>query len=526
MAVKRSFMRSMSWRRIIVMVLLLAQILITIYFLYSRSQTSHIFNGILLFISIVVALYVGGRHNNPAYRMLWIMIILVFPIFGGIFYLLFNHQAFFGSYQKRLQDATLLVRPFFLYEGSPGEPHSAPPEERDTLSAASREWPDYATQMAYLEKHTGFPVYEHTAVEFLDSGEIFFDRVLAEIDKAEKYIFIESFIIAEGRMFNTLLDKMEEKAKEGVLVRIMYDDIGCFWTLPKHYKQVLNAKGFECTVFGPFRPALSTLQNNRDHRKIISIDGKTAFTGGVNLADEYINEYEKFGHWRDSGVMLRGKGAWSLTLIFLHLWNFSNRIQEDIGAFYPWQEAPCREETDGYVQPYADNPLDKENAGELVYLQIINNSREYLYINTPYLIVDHNIMSALKQAAQSGVDVRIMTPHIWDKRLVHFTTRSYYRELIMAGIKIYEYTRGFNHSKTFASDGKVGTIGTVNLDYRSLYLHFECGTVFYGSRAVLEVKEEFLRTLPSCQEISLEDCKNRAFVRLLQDVARIFAPLM
>ena len=516
MAVKHSFVRSMSWRRIIIALLLIAQILITVYFLYSRSQTSQIITVVLLFISIAVALYVGGRHDNPDYKLLWIMIILVFPVFGGIFYLLFNYQAFFGSFQKRLQRATLLVRPFFLN----------PETQESTLPVASCDWPDYATQMRYLENYAGFPVYKHTAVEFLDSGEAFFERVLEELDKAEKYIFVESFIIAEGRMFNTLLEKMEEKAQEGVLVRLMYDDFGCFWSLPKHYKRILNARGIQCTVFSPFRPALSTLQNNRDHRKIISIDGKTAFTGGVNLADEYINEYEKFGHWRDSGVMLQGEGAWSLSLVFLQLWNFSNKTHEDIEDFYPWKDAPCAEETDGYVQPYADSPTDKENVGEFVYLQVINNAREYLYINTPYFIVDHNVMSALKRAAKSGVDVRIITPHIWDKRLVHFTTRSYYRELIMAGIKIYEYTRGFNHSKTFVADDKVATIGTVNLDYRSLYLHFECGTVLYGSRAVLEVKEEFLHTLPSCQEISLDDCKNRAFVRFLQDVARIFAPLM
>jgi len=224
--------------------------------------------------------------------------------------------------------------------------------------------------------------------------------------------------------------------------------------------------------------------------------------------------------------MLRGEAAWSLTLIFLQLWNSSNKEQEDVSALYPWRDEACPEKSDGYVQPYADSPLDNENVGEHVYLQIINSARDYLYINTPYLIIDDNLMSALKLSAKSGVDIRITTPHIWDKRLVHITTRSYYRELISAGIKIYEYSRGFNHSKTFVCDDKVATVGTTNLDYRSLYLHFECGAVMYGSQAIMQVKDDFLQILPACQEIILDDCKSNALVRMFQEVLRIFAPLM
>jgi cardiolipin synthase len=369
-------------------------------------------------------------------------------------------------------------------------------------------------------------------VEYLKSGEAFFERVLEELDKAEKYIFVESFIMDEGRMLGSILDKLEEKAKAGVTVRIMYDDIGCIFTLPKHYKQSLIARGFQCKVFNPFRAVLSTMQNNRDHRKIISIDGKTAFTGGMNLADEYINEYEKFGHWKDSGVMLQGEAAWSLTLIFFQLWNFCAVSRknpgefDDIDWFYPWSHSECSEETDGYVQPYADNPMDKENVGEQVYFRIINSSKDYLYINTPYLIIDGILLFALKMAAKSGVDVRITTPFIPDKKLVHYTTRSYYGGLIEAGVRVYEYLPGFNHSKTFVSDDMVATVGTVNLDYRSLYLHFECGVILYGSQAVLDVKEDFLNTLPLCREVSAEDCFRRLPVRMLHDVLRIFAPLM
>jgi len=503
----------MFWRRTIVILLILGQLFVMAYYLYSRSQASQFINGALLLISIIVAFYVGSRQYKLAYKMLWITIILIFPLFGGSFYLIFNYQIMSRSFQKNLKTTKQFLRPLFL-------------PSKSILPFACKQFPNYAPQMHYLENHAGFPVCEHTTVEFLDSGEAFFSRVLQEIDKAERYVFVESFILEEGRMLNTILDKLESKMKEGVQVRIMYDDIGCFLTLPKNYRQILIGRGFQCTVFNPFIPVLSTLQNNRDHRKIISIDGKTAFTGGINLADEYINEYEKYGHWRDSAVMLKGEAAWSLTLIFLQLWSSSNRQQENCRALYPWENGPCLVTSDGYVQPYADSPVDDENVGEQVYIQIINNAKNYLYINTPYLIIDDNLLSALKLAAKSGVDVRIVTPHVWDKRLVHITTRSYYRELIAAGVKIYEYSRGFNHSKTFVSDDRVATVGTTNLDYRSLYLHFECGTVLYGSKAVMEVKEDFLRTLPICQEITPTDCKSSAFARMFQEVLRIFAPLM
>lgn len=511
---KKMPIRSKSWRRILVVFLLLVQIFTTVVFLYSTSQAFHNVYVLLTLISILVALFVGGRQDNHAYKTLWIMMILIFPILGGTFYLLLNHQELGGKFRKRLREVTSFVKPHFL-------------KIESRLSLAQVGQPDYAVLMSYLEKYVGFPVYDRTEAEFFDSGEALFARVLEELDKAEKYVFVESFIMAEGLMLDTILDKLEAKAKQGVLVRIMYDDFGCVRTLPKSYTQTLRSRGFQCVAFNPFRPVLSTLQNNRDHRKIISIDGKTAFTGGVNLADEYINEYERFGHWRDSGIMLRGEAAWSLTLVFLQLWGFtSHKVDGDINDFYPWRETPCVQESDGFIQPYADNPMDKENVGEQVYMRIINGAREYLYINTPYLIIDGGILTALKVAAKSGVDVRIMTPFIWDKRLVHYTTRSYYRELIEAGIRIYEYTPGFNHSKTFVSDDRVATVGTVNLDYRSLYLHFECGVVLYDSRAVADVKEDFLRILPVCQEIALEDCRNNVLVRTTQELLRIFAPLM
>ena len=292
------------------------------------------------------------------------------------------------------------------------------------------------------------------------------------------------------------------------------------------YPKKLEKLGIECAVFNPFRPLLTVKQNNRDHRKIASIDGKVAFTGGINLADEYINAYEKHGHWKDSAVMVEGKAAWSFTLMFLEMWEVCKHTDEDFTSYYPWRNSPCDVPSDGFVLPYADSPMDTENVGEHVYLQILNEAKDYVYINTPYLIVDDSMVSALCLAAKRGVDVRIVTPHKWDKKLVHMTTRSYYRELIQAGVKVYEYTNGFIHAKSFVSDDCIATVGTTNLDFRSLYLHFECGVWMYNSTAVMQVKDDFVKTLPICQKITQKDCAANHIVKLTQEILRLFAPLM
>ena len=327
-------------------------------------------------------------------------------------------------------------------------------------------------------------------------------------------------------MWNAVLDILKEKVKQGVKVRLMYDDVGSFFLLPKDYPKQMKKLGIDCVIFNPFRPVLTSVQNNRDHRKITVIDGKVAFTGGINLADEYINAIDKHGHWKDAAVMVEGKAAWSFTLMFLHMWELATGIDEDYTQYYPWTSEPYDIKADGFVQPYADSPMDKENIGEHVYLQIINNAKNYVYINTPYLIIDDSMVSALCLAAKSGVDVRIVTPHRWDKWFVHMTTRSYYRELINAGVKIYEYSIGFIHSKTFVSDDTTATVGSTNLDFRSLYLHFECGMWMYQTDAVMEVKEDFLKTLEVCQEITPKDCKCSIPMRVFQDIMRLFAPLM
>jgi cardiolipin synthase len=453
-----------------------------------------------------------NKHEKAGYKLTWIFIILLFPVFGGIMYVLVlswsNPKMLKASLNRNIQDS----KSAFCLFG-------------DKLPDFTEAYPQFRTHAYYLQKKAGFPVYSNTRQLYLNSGMSYFQKVLQELEKAKKYIFMEFFILREGNMLNPILEILEKKAAKGLDVRVMYDDLGCFFTLPEDFRSRLSRRGIKTFIFNPFRPIVSSLQNNRDHRKIISIDGRIAFTGGLNIADEYINAVKRFGHWKDSAIMLEGDGAWSLTLIFLQMWNLGQSEKDDYASFFPG-DSGHRDKNSGYVQPYADNPVDEENVGEHVYIQIINQARKYVYINTPYLIIDDNLLSALTLAAKSGVDVRIITPHRWDKWYVAIISRSYYRRLIQAGVKVYEYSSGFNHGKTFVSDDIIATVGTPNLDFRSLYLHFECGVVLYSSDSIPAIKEDFLRTLPVSQEVTFSQCARNAFQRIVPDVLRILAPLM
>lgn len=507
------WLRVLFRRRILTILLLLLQAYFLVNLVIEGSMLSRHFSRLLTIISTLAVHGIVSRRDKGAYKTAWAILILSVPLFGGLMYILFNIQSSKWRFSKDV-----------LYTQQKAKPLYELPE--NCYETALEQMPEHRIQIHYLERFAGFPVYADTETHYLTPGEKKLEALLSELEKAERYIFLEYFIVQEGVMWNSILEVLKRKASQGVIVRLIYDDIGCFFTLPKDYSKQLKKYGIQCAVFNPFRPVLTVKQNNRDHRKIAVIDGKTAFTGGINLADEYINAIEKHGHWKDSAIMLKGKAAWSFTLIFLQMWELCTHVDEDYKNFYPWTEQVCPVVAKGFVQPYADSPMDEENVGEHVYLQILNETKEYVYINTPYLIVDDSVLSALCLAAKSGVDVRIVTPHRWDKWLVHMTTRSYYRELIKAGVKIYEYTNGFIHSKTFVSDDRVATVGTTNLDFRSLYLHYECGAVLYESTAVMEVKEDFLQTLKICQPVTETDCRANIALRLLQDILRLFAPLM
>ncbi len=509
----QKWFRQLFRRRILVIILLIVQAAFLIQLLVRGGRLSQTFNGILTVLSFLTALHVVSKKDKAAHKTAWVFLILVFPLFGGLLYLMFHFQGPTRSLARTVRTTEAEHAEQFLLPGT-------------GYDRAKKCLDDLFPQVRYLQNTAGFPIYDHTCVHYFSPGEMLFQALLPALEQAEHYIFLEFFIVQEGAMWDHILDILKEKAARGVKVRLIYDDIGCFLLLPQDYPQQLRQFGIECVRFNPFRPFLTAKQNNRDHRKIISIDGKVAYTGGINLADEYINAIEKHGHWKDAGILMEGKAAWSLTVMFLEMWQICTGRQEDFLAYYPWKDQPCPVQADGFVQPYADSPLDTENVGEHVYLQILNQAQDYVYINTPYLIVDDSMVSALSLAAKRGVDVRIITPHRWDKWLVHMTTRSYYRDLVRAGVRIYEYESGFMHAKTFVCDDRVATVGTTNLDFRSLYLHFECGALLFDSPAIDEIKQDFLTTLPTCRPILEENCRSNFLVHLFQEILRLFAPLM
>ncbi len=500
-------------RRLIISILIIAQAAFLIWLVASGSAVSHSLNTLLHLLSFLAVLYIVSKEGTGSFKTLWVILILTFPIFGGLLYLFVKAQ----SSTKNMQNTLISARSNCAHLYSlPG----------DDYIDAKAEIGSYFPQVRYLRDQCSFPIYQGTQTQYFCPGEAFLSELLDDLEKAEKYIFLEYFLIQHGVMWDSILEVLRRKAAKGVLVRIIYDDLGCFFLLPSDYPKQLAAMGIQCGVFNPFHPLLTAIQNNRDHRKIAVIDGKVAFTGGINLADEYVNAYEKFGHWKDSAIKVEGKAAWSFTLMFLEMWHSCTKEAEDAATYYPWKEESCPITNDGYVLPYCDSPVDKENVSEQVYLQILHQAQEYVYINTPYLIIDDSMVSSLCLAAKRGVDVRIVTPHKWDKWLIHMTTRSYYRQLIQGGVKIYEYSDGFIHAKSFVSDDKIATVGTANLDYRSLYHHFECGTWMYGTSAVNQLKEDYLQTLHHCRKINVDELTKNPFMVLFQEILRVFAPLL
>ncbi len=497
-------------RRIMVILLLIVQFMMMTALLFSGDVVSEVISAIISAASAFVIVYVVNRRDKPAYKITWIILMLAIPVFGTLFYLVLTMQARSGNSRKYVDYYVALTSKNLTVN-------------RDVNEELASLHPQHISQVNYLSNYAKFPLYNNTDAEYFSPGEKFFPRFKQELEKAERFIFLEFFIIERGRMWNETLEILKRKAAQGVEVRLMYDDIGCLTLLEPDYCEKMKKLGIKCVAFNRFRALWSSVQNNRDHRKIVVIDGKVCFTGGVNIADEYINEVERFGYWQDCAILIKGAAVKSFTVMFLSQWGFAKSIKED---FTPYLiDTPEGKYDNGYFLPYADTPLDDENICEHVYMQILNQAREYVYIETPYFIVDDSMLSAFRLAAKSGVDVRIITPHIPDKKLVHLTTRSYYQALIEAGVRVYEFTPGFIHSKTVVSDDDIATVGTANFDFRSLYLHFECGTLVFNSSVVSDMKKEFFATLEKCHEITEKDLKTNIFVHLWQSLLRLIAPL-
>ncbi len=499
-------------RRIFVAVLILAQLILIVGTVF-HFQHLYWLQVLLSVISAGTAFHLISRPEKSTFKISLCFFILLFPLFGGSFYWIFHFQTSDAGFRKKLSRIQQHGKDDFrlLEQHSTTEPSPILEENRKLIH--------------YLENSAGFPLCENTQTDYFPSGEDMLRSLLADIDAAEQYIFIEYFIIENGVMWDSILTRLKQKASQGVCVRIVYDDLGCLLRLPADYPDELRTFGIECKVFNQFRPFLTTIQNNRDHRKIFVIDGKIAYTGGINLADEYINEKLLFGHWKDTGVRLYGNGAWSFTVMFLQMWEFLSDKKQNYAALLP--RAPLAlDSCHGWVQPYTDAPMDKENIAEHIFLHIIENAHRYVYITTPYLIIGDELMAALTFAAKSGVDVRIITPAIPDKKFVHFTSRSYYRELIAAGVKVYEYTPGFIHAKSIVSDDHIASIGTVNMDFRSLYLHMECGACLYGTETVQSIRDDILETVQKSKRMEESELGNGLRYRFWHGICRLFAPLM
>lgn len=465
-------------------------------------------------LAIILVLRLVNKWNNPDNKLSWTFLMLLSPMLGMLIYFLFGRSDLTRGTRKRMDKINREVKTFMKREEGAEEELKA-----RNISAYN--------QSKYIHDWSGFPLYRNTATKYYKSGEEMFEDMLLALEEAEHFIFLEYFIVEEGYMFRKIVDILEQKVKKGVDVRLIYDDMGSITTLPARYYKKLQAKGIRCAAFNPVRPILSAIINNRDHRKIFVVDGKVGFTGGINLADEYINQKERFGYWKDTGIRIEGEAVWSLTAMFLEMWNYIVRSAEDYSKFMPTAYQTDPVESDGFVQPYGDSPLDHENVGENIYLNMINRAKEYIYIFTPYLIIDNEMLTSLCNAAKCGVDVKIVTPGIPDKKTVFLLSQAYYAPLLASGVRIYQYTPGFLHAKSFVCDDEMATVGSVNLDFRSLYLHFECGVWMYQSKAVMQVKEDCIQTFQCSEEITLEFCRRRhLLIRMLQSVLRLFAPLL
>ena len=459
-----------------------------------------------------VLLYLLNRDEIPEFKLPWLIILFLLPVIGAFVFMLLSSNESNKKTTERYERALLELKPYRR-------------QTRAINTLQSLDAEAYA-QATYLYQSTSMPCHENTKVSYCPLGEVFFSALLADLQKAEHFILMEYFIVEEGKMWDAIHEVLREKAAQGIPVYFMYDDFGCMITLPERYYKQLCGEGIHCILSNKFTPVLSNVHNNRDHRKITVIDGKVGYTGGLNLADEYINAYEKYGHWKDTAVRIEGEAVVNLTMLFLASWN--TQAKNPV-AFEPFLEIPAEQtEGRGYVIPFGDgpSPIYEDTIGKNVYLNMIYGAKNYLYITTPYLICDHELLSALRMAAKKGVDVRVITPHIPDKKAVFLMTRSNYRVLIRDGVKIYEYTPGFIHAKNFVCDDKFAICGTINLDYRSLVHHFECGAWMYDTDCIEDMKDDFLATAAQSQIITVEQSQLRGWKRLLAELMKVFSPLL
>lgn len=465
-------------------------------------------NSLLNALSVFIVLYLVRKDENSAYKVGWIALIGILPLLGGALYLAFGNK----RPSKRLRLKMQAV------DDAHKKDLTQQPGVTDDLDARA------VGQSRYVAKYGPYPAWKNTSAQYFDCGEAMYPQLLADLEKAEKTIFLEFFIVSHGYMWNGIEKILRRKAAQGVDVRLIYDDFGSLLGLPADFVVRMERAHIRCIPFNPVVPLLSLVMNHRDHRKIVVIDGTVAYTGGVNLADEYINMEKRFGYWKDAALRVEGDAAWNFTVMFLNFWNAFRPSETDYSAFRP--RAGAVPQSDGVVQPYADSPLDEEPVAETVYLNILAQAERYVYAYTPYLAIGEEMLDALKNAAKRGVDVRLVLPGIPDKKLVFRLSRSYYLPLLQAGVRIYEFTPGFLHAKCWVSDDRTAVVGSINMDYRSLFLHFECGVLLQNNSQAAVLRDDVLTTLPKCREVQVSDCRTSIPGTLLDSVLRLVSPLM
>lgn len=488
------------------------QVLVFVLLAYNASLSKGM-SYFISFMQFVVVIYIVNDKSDPTMKLIWVIFIMFVPALGILMYFYAKFQLGSIILKKRLEHIDVRSERYLQ-------------PDQNIYNDLQIQDKQVSMIAKYIYDNTGCPVYRNTEVTYLNCGEEKYRALIEQLEEAQDFIFMEYFIIEEGRVWNSILRVLEKKVQQGVEVRVMYDGLCSLTKLPIGYFKKLRKKGIKSKTFAPARPFFTTQQNNRDHRKILVIDGKVAFTGGINLADEYMNVIDRFGYWKDTAVMLRGDAARSYTLMFLQMWNVSEKT---IGNFdrYLDVEIPLQFPNNGYVIGYGDDPFGKERIGESVYLHIVNTANRYLHIVTPYLVIDNVMMSSLKFAAKRGVDVKIVMPGIPDKAYAYCIARTYYNELIEAGVEIYEYTPGFTHAKMFISDDEKATVGTINLDYRSLFLHFENGCFIYKNKTILDIEQDYQQMLSESKKVSLIECRNRPIVyKACGKLLRLLAPLM
>ena len=497
---------SMALKRGIIVALGLGlQILLFLFAYLYLGDHIMIIRVFYLLLGFLLVLWLIKNSRSYSYTLPWIIIILLFPLIGTLLYLILG----FNMKKSKVLDSIV------KNEKKMSNYFKQDEKIKKEINNNSR--------IRYITDYVNYPATTNNDISYYPLGEKAFPEMLKELKKAKNFIFFEYFIVAHGKMWDSILEILKEKASQGVDVRVMYDDFGCLSTLKPNYPQELESYGIKCVAFNRLSPISGIIMNNRDHRKILVIDGRVAFSGGINIADEYINEEEKYGHWKDNGIKITGDAVWNFTVMFLTMWN---SFKKDDKSFEEFKYKHEKTENKGIVIPYGETPLDNEITGQNIYLNIINQANDYVYICTPYLIVDTDMINALTLAAKRGVDVRIIIPGIPDKKIVYSLSESYVEPLVKDGVKVYKYTPGFVHGKVFVADDKIATVGTINLDYRSLYLHFECGVYMENTKCIKDIKKDMVETIEKSKELTKKDVTPSFIKAMFQSLLRLVAPLM